>query len=153
MKKDPFTLRLALDASEHAKGELYLDDGDTYRHEAGDLVWRGFNTHKSGKSLKITSTDLVKANNGKDVVDGAIVPIDGPNAFKDFIKDVRVEKVVVYGLKSKPSKVALDNGTELEWEFKAGTAAKGSGEGVASSLTLRDPGVKIVEDWSIDITL
>jgi alpha 1,3-glucosidase len=153
MKKDPFTLRIALDAFEQASGDLYLDDGDSYRYEAGELVWRRFSIGKSGKAgLRVTSEDLVAINDGKNVVDGAVVPIGAPNSFKDSIANVRVEKVVVYGLKSKPSRVALANGDELEWQFTAGTSAK-SGEGVASALTIRDPAVKVVEGWSIDITL
>lgn len=152
MKNDPFTLRIALDASEQASGDLYLDDGDSYKHEAGELVWRRFNAAKSGKStFKISSEDLVAINGGQNVVDGAIVPV-GANPFKESVSNVRVEKIVVYGLKSKPSKVALANGDEVEWNFVAGTSAK-SGEGVASALTLRDPAVRIVEDWSIEITL
>jgi mannosyl-oligosaccharide alpha-1,3-glucosidase len=153
MKKDPFMLRIALDASEQASGELYLDDGDSYKYEAGELVWRRFSIGKSGKAaLKITSEDLVAINNGEKVVDGAVIPVGAPNSFTDSIAQVRVEKIVVYGLKSKPSKVALANGDEVEWQFMAGTAAKG-GEGIASTLTIREPAVKIVEDWSIEITL
>jgi len=153
MKKDPFTLRIALDASEQASGDLYLDDGDSYKYETGELVWRRFSAAKSGKStLKISSDDLVAIYGGQDVVDGAIVPVGGTNAFKDSISNVRVEKLVVYGLKSKPSKVALENGGDVEWEFTAGATAKG-GEGIASVLTIRDPMVKVVEDWSIEVTL
>ncbi|KIM31479.1 glycoside hydrolase family 31 protein [Serendipita vermifera MAFF 305830] len=153
MKKDPFTLRIALDAAEEASGDLYLDDGDSYLYEAGELVWRRFNAAKSGKStFKITSEDLVAINNGQNVVDGAIVPVSGPNAFKESVSAVRVEKIVVYGLKAKPSKITLANGGEVEWDFVAGTSAK-SGEGVASALTMRDPAVRITEDWSIEITL
>jgi mannosyl-oligosaccharide alpha-1,3-glucosidase len=153
MKKDPFTLRIALDASEQASGDLYLDDGDSYKYEAGELVWRRFSIGKSGKAaLKIASEDLVAINNGEKVVDGAVIPVGAPNSFADSIAQVRVEKIVVYGLKSKPSKVALTNGDEVEWQFMAGTAAKG-GEGIASTLTIREPAVKIVEDWSIEITL
>ena len=153
MQKDPFTLRITLDASEQASGDLYLDDGDSYKYETGELIWRRFSAGKSGKSaFKISSEDLVAFNNGQNVVDGAVVPVGGANAFKESISNVRVEKIVVYGLKSKPSRVALASGQDVEWDFVAGTSAK-SGEGVASALTIRDPAVKIVEDWSIEITL
>jgi hypothetical protein len=40
MKNDPFTLRVALDGQESARGELYLDDGD--------ILWREFLAHKTG---------------------------------------------------------------------------------------------------------
>lgn len=153
MKNDPFTLRIALDATEQASGDLYLDDGDSYKYQAGELVWRKFTATKHGKSsLVIQSDDLVLLNRGENVVDGAIVAT-GDNAFKTSIADVRVEKIVVYGLKSKPSKVSLSSGQEAEWEFTPGAAAKGSDEAVASSLLIRDPAVKIVNDWIIEVTL
>lgn len=153
MKHDPFTLRIALDAAEHASGDLYLDDGDSYQYQSGELVWRKFTARKHGKtSLQIQSEDLVLINGGKNAVDGAVVST-GTNAFKTSIADVRVEKIVVYGLKSKPGKVVMSTGQEVEWEYTPGAAAKGSDEAVASSLVIRDPAVKVVDDWNIEVIL
>ncbi|KAG8844242.1 hypothetical protein FRB91_002752 [Serendipita sp. 411] len=155
MKRDPFTLRIALDASESATGELYLDDGDSYDYQKGELVWRKFAASKHGKSgLKITSEDYAALKEGKEVADGVeVVPFGQPGQFKKSIGEVRVEKVIVLGLKSKPAKVSI-GGVEIEWQFAPGVAAKsGADGGVASVLTIRDPAVKIVEDWSIEVTL
>ncbi|KAG8815175.1 hypothetical protein FRC19_001216, partial [Serendipita sp. 401] len=155
MKRDPFTLRIALDASESATGELYLDDGDSYDYQKGELVWRKFAASKHGKSgLKITSEDYAALKEGKEVADGVeVVPFGQPGQFKESIGEVRVEKIIVLGLKSKPTKVSI-GGVEIEWQFAPGVAAKSGAEGgVASVLTIRDPAVKIVEDWSIEVTL
>ena len=40
-KHNPFTLRVALDTAGNARSELYLDDGEMYANERGDMVWRG----------------------------------------------------------------------------------------------------------------
>lgn len=127
-----------------------MDDGDTYNYQHGELVWRKFSARKHGKSLKIQSEDLVALNGGENVVDGAVVAV-GDNAFKTSIADVRVEKIVVYGLQSKPTRVTLASGHDAEWEFTPGAAAKGNEEAIASSLVIRDPAVKIVEDWNIEV--
>jgi alpha 1,3-glucosidase len=154
MKKDPFTLRVALSSAEQASGELYLDDGDSYDYEKGALVWKRFTVKKGSKStLVMESEDLVALNQGVNVVDGAVVPFQGENKFRDSISVVRVEKIVVYGLKSKPTKVTSKDGQELEWDFVPGVAAKASTEGVASTLTIRDPKFRIVEDWKLEIIL
>ena len=154
MARDPFTLRIALDASEQAEGELYLDDGNSYEYEVGQLVWRKFTASKVAKGpFKITSEDLAALQGGKNVVDGVdVVPFGSqtPNAFRDAIKGVRVENVLVYGLKSKPSKVSV-GGVEVEWTFTEGTAAKSSGEGTATVLRIRGPAVKIIDDWAIEV--
>ena len=60
MKKDPFTLRVALDKAGNARGELYLDDGVTFSHQQGHIVWREFKSEKQGKGFKISSHDLAK---------------------------------------------------------------------------------------------
>lgn len=154
MARDPFTLRIALDASEQAEGELYLDDGNSYEYEKGHLVWRKFTASKVAKGpLKITSEDMAALQGGKNVVDGVdVVPFgsQAPNAFRDAIQGVRVENVLVYGLKSRPTKVSV-GGAEIEWEFTEGAAAKSSSEGTATILRIRDPAVKIVNDWSIEV--
>lgn len=42
MTNDPYTLVVALDQKGCAEGELFLDDGKTYKYESGDYVLRGF---------------------------------------------------------------------------------------------------------------
>jgi mannosyl-oligosaccharide alpha-1,3-glucosidase len=157
MKLDPYTIRVALDKSGNAKGELYIDDGDSYDYREGSFVWRSFvATTEKKKTVKISSSDL-GAEKPNEAVDGgvALAKYDGKgNKFARSIKDVRVEKVVVVGLNGKPSSVKLEDGTELAWVFDAGIGAGDKKEGtLASVLSIKDPRVPIVENWSIVIQL
>lgn len=143
MKHDPFTLRVALDTSGNARGELYLDDGETYGYGKGDVVWRGFgaeSTKGKGKgkeigTVRISSVDLATRT--------AVGAYDPANEFARSVGDVRVEKLVVLGLGKKPLSVVLDGGRELEWEFVS--------EG--GVLVVKDPAVRVVDDWAVVVKL
>ncbi|KAI0035606.1 glycoside hydrolase family 31 protein [Vararia minispora EC-137] len=148
MAQDPFTLRVALSKSGAAKGELYLDDGVTFAHRDGALVWREFIAAKTSKTTTIKSRDL--AVEKPFAADLAIY--DPANAFSQSIKNVRVEKVIVLGLSGKPSSVMLTGGGELVWEFEEGAGSAGKEER-ASVLTIKDPKVGIAQDWEVKITL
>lgn len=156
MKLDPFTLRIALDKTSSAHGELYLDDGETFSHQQGQIVWREFvaeKPNKKAKTLRISSHDLAKAKPG-DAVDGvALKSVSPSNAFAKSIESVRVEKVVVMGLSSKPKSVKVEDGEELEFAYDAGVAADSKKEGEASILTIKDPGVAISKDWAFVIDI
>jgi alpha 1,3-glucosidase len=148
MKHDPFTLRVALAKNSSARGELYLDDGVTFEHKDGALVWREFVAEKSGKGVTLRSHDLASAK----PFAADLATYDPRNAYADSIKNVRVEKIIVLGLASKPSKVALADGTELAWEFAEGVASNSKKEGTASVLTIKDPKVRVAVDWELVIT-
>lgn len=149
MKNDPFTLKVALSQTGSARGELYLDDGETYDHRQGDIVWREFTAETKKKVLKLSSKDLA-APNASSAVDGvALGAYNGANEFAKSINGVRVEKVVVLGMKSQPKKVTVQGGAALEWSFEAGVAASDKKEGTASKLIVKDPGVGITTDWTI----
>ncbi|KAG1743770.1 glycoside hydrolase family 31 protein [Suillus occidentalis] len=145
MKHDPFTLRVALDTFGNARGELYLDDGETYGYGRGDVVWRGFgaeSTKGKGKGkgkeigmVRISSVDLATRT--------AVGAYDPTNEFARSVGDVRVEKLVVLGLGKKPLSVVLDGGRELEWEFTS--------EG--GVLVVKDPAVRVVDDWAVVVKL
>lgn len=148
MKRDPFTLTVALDRDGAATGELYLDDGESYAFRAGALVWRAFDFAKG----KLSSRDLVAQHPGKAADGVELATYDAKtNAYAESIKDVRVEKVVVLGLSAKPKSVKVDGVGALEFTWTEGSAAKGKKEGAASKLVIKDPKVRIVEDWIIDI--
>ncbi|PPR00069.1 hypothetical protein CVT24_008971 [Panaeolus cyanescens] len=152
MKKDPFTLRVALSKSGDARGELYLDDGVTYDHLKGDFVWRSFEASKAGKKgVRLTNKDLGSAKPDQ-AVDGAALSTYNPqNNFANSIESVRVEKIVVVGLSAKPSTVKVEGGSDLIWEWTAGVAASEKKEGAASilSITVKDLKVAITKDWAI----
>ncbi|GLB37956.1 putative glycosyl hydrolase 31 family protein [Lyophyllum shimeji] len=154
MKRDPFTLRVALSKAGTARGELYLDDGETYAHRQGQFVWREIVAEKPAKkarTLKIESRDLGAARPA-EAVDGAVLKtFDPENEYAKSIADVRVEKVVVAGLSGKPTSVKVEGGDELVWDFTPGVAAADKKEGIASVLAVKDPKVLIAKDWAIII--
>lgn len=156
MKHDPFTLRVALSKAGSARGELYLDDGETYSHQEGQFIWREFIAEKQAKktkNLKLSSKDLGSEKPGEAVDGVALTNFNPTNEFAKSIAEVRIEKIVVVGLAGKPSSVKVVGGRELIWEYAPGIAAGEKKEGVASILMIKDPKVLVVKDWSIDIKL
>lgn len=156
MKFDPFTLRVALDKKGSARGELYLDDGETFSHQDGQIVWREFiaeQSDKKTKALRISSHDLAKEKPSEAVDGVALASISSSNAFAKSIESVRVEKVVVVGLSSKPKSVKVETGQELEFVYTAGVPASGKKEGTASVLVIKDPGVAVAKDWAIVVEI
>lgn len=150
MKNDPFTLRVALSKSGVAKGELYLDDGISYNHEKGNFVWREFVALKKGKALHISSTNLGSSHIHRAVDGVDLTSYDSSNDFAKSIADVRVEKLVVVGLNSKPTSVKFESGYEdLKWEWIPGVGNGEKREGTASVLTVKDPKALITKDWTI----
>ncbi|KIJ66056.1 glycoside hydrolase family 31 protein [Hydnomerulius pinastri MD-312] len=146
MTNDPFTLRVALDVEGGAKGEVYLDDGIGYGYEDGEVVWRGFEavtTSKKKKAeLKISSKDPAASSPAR-------LPSYNPtNAFARSIEHVRVERIVVLGVHSKPASVEVEGSAKkLEWEYEAG---EGEGEGKkAGVVVIKDPAVGITSDWVV----
>ena len=153
MKNDPFTLRVALSKAGTARGELYLDDGESYSHQQGQFIWREFVAKKEGtkksKTLKILSRDLA-AEKPNDAVDGVALKSFNPsNDYAKSIAHVRVEKIVLVGLSSKPSSVKVEGGEELVWEYTPGVSASEKKEGRPSLLTIKDPRVLVTKDWAI----
>ena len=159
MHRDPFTLRIALDGSLTARGEIYLDDGVTYAYKEGHLTWRGLGIEKvsKGAELRLSNTDLAPATPHSAVEDTAITEFRPENPFQSDLGSVRVERVIVLGLPGKPKRVAIEGGRELEWEYAPGVTAvkkRGDGvDGVASVLTVKDPGLGVAIDWAIRITM
>jgi mannosyl-oligosaccharide alpha-1,3-glucosidase len=174
MHQDPFTLKVALDREgEGARGEVYLDDGVGYGFREGGVVWREFvvesvdNTGKAkgkgrgkgkgkgkgGKTLKLSSRDLTPLHPSTTVDDVTLTHYTPTNSFAQSIKSVRVERVVVLGLASKPVSVTVEGeGRELKWEYTPGDG-RGREGGKASVLEVKDPRVLITKDWDIVIQL
>ncbi|KZT41930.1 alpha-glucosidase [Sistotremastrum suecicum HHB10207 ss-3] len=153
MKNDPFTLTIALSNTGYAEGELYLDAGDDFSYQSGEIVWRRFTAEvfKSAKALSIRNADMVPGHQN-DAVDGvSLTNYDRENAFARSIKDVRVERIALLGLPWKPKGVKSQAGVELDWTYAAGVASTGTKEGTASVLVIKNPPVTITGTWAITI--
>jgi len=161
MHRDPFTLRIALDGSLTARGEIYLDDGVTYTYKEGHLAWRGLAVDKiaRGAELRLSNIDLAATTPQSAVEGTALNEFRPENPFQTGLASVRVERVVVLGLPGKPKRITVEGGDrELEWEYTPGAGAaagkRGDGDGgVASVLVIKDPGLGVAASWAIRITL
>lgn len=130
MALDPFTLTVAVGKSGEAVGQLYLDDGETFAWEGGEFVHRAFEF----KGNKLSSRPKSEYKAG--------------NAYAQRIKNVGVERVRVLGLAKAPTSVTV-GGKEVAFEWEKG--APKAKEPRATVLTIKNPGVKVVDDWEIVI--
>ncbi|KAG0253460.1 hypothetical protein DFQ27_007378 [Actinomortierella ambigua] len=151
MERDPFTLVVALDSQGHAKGRLYLDDGESYAYEQGAFILREFEvaqtTTKAAAGQRVLSSkDLTRtAPNYREQTS---------NQYARSLGDLRVERVVFVGLSQPISKVSVV-------EKAAGAAAAervvenvqcdevSSAAGKHFVCTIKDPRVLVREDWEI----
>ena len=140
MWQDPFTLVVALSKDKTAQGQLYLDDGVGYGYETGESVWRDF-TFSAGT---LRSTDMTAKTST------AVVPFDDQNRWAQAIEHVKVEQIVVLGLSSSPESVKVA-GVDVQWIYEKGLVSSGMKEGMASRLTIKNPGVAIVSGWEVVI--
>ncbi|XP_046876075.1 neutral alpha-glucosidase AB-like isoform X2 [Hypomesus transpacificus] len=121
MESDPYTLYVALDTQGRAEGELYIDDGHSFKYQTE----RQFvHMRLSFASHTITSSPL------------------SPESV--FSTASWVEKVIILGAQ-RPSAVTLttQDGSEssLEFEFDEGSAV----------LSLRKPGVNASLRWKVQL--
>jgi alpha 1,3-glucosidase len=140
MWQDPFTFIVALSKDATASGQLYLDDGVGYGYEKGEYVWREL----SFLNGVLRSTDM----SAKASI--AIAPYQEKNGWAQAIGHVKVEQLVVLGLKSEPKSVTVA-GQRVQWSYEAGAASGGKQEGTASRLTIKKPGVGVVSGWEVVI--
>jgi len=145
MWQDPFTLVIALSKEGTANGQLYLDDGETFGFEKGEYVWRSFDFTSSSKGGMLRSSDRASATSEAN---GAVTPYSDENAWAKAIAHVKVERLVVLGMKTKPKSVTVA-GQSVEWSWEAGMASNGKKEGGASKLIVKSPGLSIAGGWEV----
>jgi alpha 1,3-glucosidase len=143
MWQDPFTLIIALDKSGSASGQLYLDDGAGYGYEAGEYVWKQFHFASSGMGGSLTSTHMSTS------ADWSSTEVQAEsNAWAQAISHVKIERIVILGLKAKPKAIKAE-GAEPEWSWEDGLASNTKKEGMGSRLVIKNPGVGVVGTWGI----
>jgi mannosyl-oligosaccharide alpha-1,3-glucosidase len=141
MTKDPYTLFITLSDEVSisiskliqgtAEGELYVDDGESYDYTSGAYIHRKFTL--SGKSL-------VSSNLGTR---GKL-----SSSYLKSMQDIRVERIILVGIPKKftgSTVKVIQSGKE--WDTTVLKSKSLSGK--ARSIIIRDPKVRIGEDWEI----
>ncbi|KAJ4346927.1 glucosidase II [Didymosphaeria variabile] len=146
MKFDPFTLVVVLDKDGAAKGELYIDDGETFDYETGAYIHRRFAF--DGKRNVLTSTNAVP------VGAKATAKLE---AYLKSMNKVRVEKVIIVGApktwKGKTEAIVMEEGAKESARKKTIAMEFHSGSGKSADWAIvRDPKVGIGRGWKIDFS-
>ncbi|KAI3866706.1 hypothetical protein MKX03_006554 [Papaver bracteatum] len=129
MVNDPFTLVIALNASQVAEGELYVDDGKSFEFGKGAYIHRRF-VYSDGK---LTSSNIAS-------------PVSGS---KVYSSDCVIERIILLGLSG--AKSALIEPANVKAEIESGPIMLQGGRGGPTALTVRKPNVRISDDWTIKI--
>lgn len=141
MKWDPYTLVVILDKAGNARGELYIDDGETFENEQGAFIHRQFTI----------------ANNVLRSADLAVSTGPRTAAYHKTMQGVTVERIIVV---NAPAEWAGLTQVEVTAE---GTGKKSSStttkvdltyhaaeNGKAAWAVVRNPAVPIGSTWSIN---
>lgn len=126
MWQDPYTLIVAIGRDGSAKGELYSDDGETFAWQEGEIVHSAFNYEKGVLSSR------KKGDWKRD------------NAWAQKIAHVGVERVIILGAKKAPKSVKVGS-EEVQFSYEE------AHDGKAGTITIKNPPVKIVDEWDIVI--
>ncbi|XP_027329668.1 probable glucan 1,3-alpha-glucosidase [Abrus precatorius] len=129
MVNDPYTLVIALNSSQAAEGDLYIDDGSSFNFLEGAYIHRRF-IFANGK---LTSVDLA--------------PAVGSNV--RYPSDAVIERIILLGHASgaksaliEPSNQKVDIELGPLWVQRARSPAV---------MTIRKPNVHVAEDWTVKI--
>lgn len=129
MVNDPYTLVIALNSSQAAEGELYVDDGKSFDFKHGAYIHRRF-VFADGK---LTSVNLAPTSPGNS----------------RFSTSSVVERIILLGNASRPKSAHIES-TNLNVDIELGPLWLQRGRGSAV-VTIRKPGVRIADDWTIKI--
>ncbi|KFK28077.1 hypothetical protein AALP_AA8G469200 [Arabis alpina] len=129
MGNDPYTLVVALNSTQEAEGELYIDDGKSFEFKRGAYIHRRF----------IFSNGILTSTN--------LAP---PQA--SLSSQCLIDRIILLGHASGP-KSAMVEPSNQKAEIEMGPLRMGGL--VASSgtkvLTIRKPGVRVDQDWTVKI--
>lgn len=131
MQYDPLTLYVFASSRGKTTGLLYVDDGESYDYTKGAFIERELAFSKA----RLTSRPSDRT-------------VESPEqrAFADKMARVRVERVVVVGLRNPITKATVrENGQVREIEVNYGGSKKDT------ACVIRDPAVRIGNDWEITL--
>lgn len=117
---------IALNSSQAAEGELYVDDGRSFEFQQGSYIHRR----------------LVFA-------DGKLTSLNLAPGHTQFSSECVVERIILQGL-STGQKSALVEPANQKAEIERGPLLLYSRQG-PTVLTIRKPNVRIADDWVIKI--
>lgn len=129
MVNDPYTLVIALNSSQAAEGELYIDDGKSFEFKHGAYIHRRF-VFSDGK---LTSVNLAPTFPASSRFSSASV----------------IERIILLGNAPGPKSAHIE-ATNLKVDVELGPLWVHRGRGSAV-VTIRKPGVRIADDWTIKI--
>ncbi|XP_062094176.1 probable glucan 1,3-alpha-glucosidase isoform X2 [Humulus lupulus] len=128
MINDPYTLVIALNSSQKAEGELYIDDGKSFSFEKGAYIHRRF-VFSNGK--------LTSHNVASNAPGGA-----------QFLSECVIERIILLGCSAGP-KNALIEPENNNVEIEMGPLLLKS-KGSSSFITIRKPNIPVASDWTIN---
>ncbi|KAH8922813.1 glycoside hydrolase family 31 protein [Atractiella rhizophila] len=165
MWKDPLTLVVAIDRdNSSARGQFYMDDGESYNNEQGQFVWRHFNfgpdtDNKSNLLFHNTDGGGIPGTSRSLQKGVAVYDPDYNNEYAKAMRVVTVDTIEVLGLPSKPKCLKLsgrDQPVHFEYldGFSSYAGPKKSGVGRrASKLIIKDLKASISEEWRIEFVM
>ncbi|KAF8027470.1 hypothetical protein BT93_E0391 [Corymbia citriodora subsp. variegata] len=129
MVNDPYTLVIALNSSQAAEGELYIDDGKSFEFKHGAYIHRRF-VFKGGK---LTSLNVAPATSGN-------LP---------FKSECIIERIILLGHAGRPKNALIEPGN-VKAQIESGPLLL-QGRSSSGVLTIRKPGIRIADDWTIKV--
>ncbi|KAI3435452.1 Gal_mutarotas_2 domain-containing protein [Psidium guajava] len=129
MVNDPYTLVIALNSSQAAEGELYIDDGKSFEFKHGAFIHRRF-VFKEGK---LTSLNMAPATTGN-------LP---------FKSECIIERIILLGHAGGPKNALIEPGN-LKAQIEFGPLLL-QGRRSSGFFTIRKPGIRIADDWTIKV--
>lgn len=131
-RHDPITLVVALNKAGRANGTLYQDDGETFRNERGEYIFREFS---------FSETTLTTKNLHPEPSTAA--------SYEASISGVKVEKILLLGYSGKVStEASITQGSE-SWEADVEVISELSGG--KKVLSIRNPAVLVSKDWTVSL--
>ncbi|KAJ1734480.1 hypothetical protein LPJ61_001049 [Coemansia biformis] len=131
MRRDPFTLYVYVGRAGTAAGKLYVDDGESYGYASGAFIER---------DLSFANATLVSRPSARTAAGAAAAQA----SFAASMSGIRVERVVVVGLRNPLTQATVrEGGEERTIDLHCG------GSQVDAECVVRDPAVRIGGDWEI----
>lgn len=120
---------IALNSSQAAEGELYVDDGKSFEFKHGAYIHRRF-VFSDGKLTSVNLAPTFPASSG-------------------FSSASVIERIILLGNAPGPKSAHIE-ATNLKVDVELGPLWVHRGRGSAV-VTIRKPGVRIADDWTIKI--